>query len=203
MDEEAVRTLLAEGNIDGLVQHCTDIELDEKSSPKGVAPGNVYLVLLLAHLIQHDLSSARFLWKRIPQSVKQECPELIAAWQIGQALWKGISPRDALTAYSWNPLATALVAELKEAIVTRAFKKMTKAYATVDMDTVLRSTGMSEAECIKHATTVMQWEYDAQARAFTVKREEEGTDSKATGAATLLTDSGLAALTETVVALEA
>eukprot|EP00043_Microstomoeca_roanoka_P008058 m.77772 g.77772 ORF g.77772 m.77772 type:complete len:201 (-) comp14080_c0_seq1:376-978(-) len=168
MDEEHVRTLLAEGNVSALVDYCSHLELDEKTSPNGIASATVYLVFLSAYLIQHDLASARFLWKRIPQSVKQECPELTALWHVGQAMWKDVSAKDALTAYSWSQLMKAMIAELQEAITSEGFRKIAKIYTAVDIDTVMQMTSMSEANCIKHATSVMRWEYDTTSKFFKI-----------------------------------
>ena len=60
-----------------------------------------------------DLSRRSNLHKSRWHIVGQDCPELMAAWQIGQALWRGTSPRDALTAYSWSALTKVFVAELQ------------------------------------------------------------------------------------------
>lgn len=32
-------------------------------------------------------NSARFLWKAIPSTIKENRPELVAVWKIGQKLW--------------------------------------------------------------------------------------------------------------------
>lgn len=55
--------------------------------------------------------SARFLWKSIPQGIKESRPELVAAWKIGQCLWT----RDyagvygAVRGFEWSPLAVGII----------------------------------------------------------------------------------------------
>lgn len=53
---------------DQLVALFNDHEL---SSPKGVLSSTDYQIFLTAHLIVHDTTNAKYLWKRIPKSLKK------------------------------------------------------------------------------------------------------------------------------------
>eukprot|EP01147_Barroeca_monosierra_P007727 gene7727-9924_t len=200
MDEETVRMFVSEGNIQGLINYCVGIELDEKHSPNGVAPSEVYLVLLAAYLIEQKLRIAKYLWKRIPQTTKQACPELFAVWHIAQAMWLGNSPKEALLAYSWNGVLKVLITELTQSIVNEGFRQVSMVYTKVDVNTVIRKTGLSEADAIKHANLALDWEYDADSKMFTVVRE---VIHKAPTASSLLEAKGISSLTTTIVQLEA
>lgn len=56
-------------------------------------------------------NSAKYLWKSIPQGIKERRPELVAAWKIGQCLWtrdySGVY--DAIRSVDWSPEASELV----------------------------------------------------------------------------------------------
>jgi COP9 signalosome complex subunit 8 len=49
-------------------------------------------------------SNAKFLWKRIPSSVKSNYPELAKVWEVGKALWRRDPPSVflALQAHPWS-----------------------------------------------------------------------------------------------------
>lgn len=48
----------------------------------------VYTQLLAIYLFQNDLCNAKYLWKRIPASVKTSHPELQNVWKVGQRMWQ-------------------------------------------------------------------------------------------------------------------
>ncbi|XP_076303952.1 COP9 signalosome subunit 8 isoform X2 [Tachypleus tridentatus] len=64
-----------------------DLEKQELDSPGGIASPHVYGQLLAIYLLQNDLPNAKFLWKRIPENVKQANPEIGNVWAVGQKLW--------------------------------------------------------------------------------------------------------------------
>uniref|UniRef100_A0A0C9S0W8 Putative cop9 signalosome subunit csn8 n=1 Tax=Amblyomma americanum TaxID=6943 RepID=A0A0C9S0W8_AMBAM len=64
-----------------------DLEQQELEAADGIASPQTYGQLLAIYLLQNDLPNAKFLWKRIPQEIKQSHPELGNIWKVGQALW--------------------------------------------------------------------------------------------------------------------
>ena len=55
----------------------------------GCSPSNeVYAKLLAVYLYENELSSAKFLWKRIPEKAKNDSPDLAHIWDVGKAMWK-------------------------------------------------------------------------------------------------------------------
>ncbi|XP_064466278.1 COP9 signalosome complex subunit 8-like isoform X2 [Ornithodoros turicata] len=64
-----------------------DLEQQELEAADGVASPQVYGQLLAIYILQDDLPNAKFLWKRIPQSIKQTRSELGNIWKVGQGLW--------------------------------------------------------------------------------------------------------------------
>lgn len=57
-------------------------------------------------------NSARFLWKSIPAAIKENQPEVVAAWKVGQKLWmrdyRGVY--EAIGGFDWSQEAQSLVA---------------------------------------------------------------------------------------------
>lgn len=51
-------------------------------------PPQLYSQLLAIYLLQNDLCNAKYLWKRIPQSVKSSHAEINNIWQVGQKMWQ-------------------------------------------------------------------------------------------------------------------
>ena len=78
----------------------------------------VYARLLAVYLYEEDLCSAKFLWKRIPETVKNDGgdgEELASLWDIGRALWTRDLPAvyAAIDARQWSSNVTAIVTAIK------------------------------------------------------------------------------------------
>lgn len=56
-------------------------------------------------------NSARFLWKSIPSAIKENQPEVVAAWKIGQRLWMRdyAGVHEAIRGFDWSQQAQSLV----------------------------------------------------------------------------------------------
>ena len=59
--------------------------------------------------------NAKFLWKRIPMSVKSEHAELAKIWEVGQALWRRETPKvfSTIESYTWSDDIKSLVDAIK------------------------------------------------------------------------------------------
>jgi COP9 signalosome complex subunit 8 len=68
----------------------------------------------MIHHICHSCN-AKFLWKRIPSSVKSDHPELAKIWEVGQALWLRDTPKVFATIESntWSEDIKPLVDAIK------------------------------------------------------------------------------------------
>lgn len=63
-------------------------KLEKQELTSTIASPQLYGQLLAIHLLLNDLTSAKFLWKRIPDNLKQSNKELKLIWQVGQCLWR-------------------------------------------------------------------------------------------------------------------
>lgn len=59
--------------------------------------------------------NAKYLWKRIPQSVKGSTPELTEIWAVGQSMWKRDFPAiyKALNAVTWSDTVAEVMKQLE------------------------------------------------------------------------------------------
>lgn len=58
----------------------------------------------IIYLFIIDRNSARFLWKSIPSSIKENRPEVVAVWKIGQHLWTRnyAGVYDSIRGFNWS-----------------------------------------------------------------------------------------------------
>ncbi|KAK6935083.1 CSN8/PSMD8/EIF3K [Dillenia turbinata] len=71
-----------------------------------------YAIHLLGYMYVDDINSARFLWKSMPSVIKENNPEVLAAWKIGQRLWTRdyAGVYDAIRGFDWSQQVQDLVA---------------------------------------------------------------------------------------------
>lgn len=59
------------------------------------------------------MCNAKFLWKRIPQSVKAKSPELAQIWQVGQKMWLKDWPSVYIALnHEWSPDVSRFISAL-------------------------------------------------------------------------------------------
>eukprot|EP00850_Spirogloea_muscicola_P007684 SM000039S14514 [mRNA] locus=s39:530202:531511:- [translate_table: standard] len=129
---------------------------------------------LLGFILNRDLNSARFLWKRIPAAVKSDegsgGAELAAAWRVAQCMWRHDRPgvHAALRAFSWSPDVAPLAAAVADDYAARMFKLLSTAYSTISVANAAAFLGLSEAKTIEF-TTARSWELDSTAGMLMVR----------------------------------
>jgi len=70
-----------------LLAFCEEWELEGQSQDKAKIE-LMYCYQLLAHLMLNDTTNARYLWKRVPASLKKSSATLQACWKLATALIK-------------------------------------------------------------------------------------------------------------------
>ncbi|KAA0183336.1 hypothetical protein HAZT_HAZT004417, partial [Hyalella azteca] len=106
--------------------------------------------------------SAKFLWKRIPASVKQRCPELERLWGVGRVLFT----RDraavfvVLNSTQWGPNVAPIMAALIESYRERTLELIASAYTSIGLDDVSKLLGQ-EREAALQKTQALGWDLDA------------------------------------------
>lgn len=195
MDLSTVQAALSAKSYPDLAALCDELFLQVSS--QGAATDDwPYAVHLLAHLYLNDLNSARFLWKTVPQAVKDAHPELAAVWKIGQCLWNRDYPGVYSTAqgFEWSPEIAHFVAGFLESYRKRIFELLTSAYSTISVADVAHFMGMGEEDATNYAVQ-NGWSLDAATKMLTVRKQKVQTNQK-------LDASKLQRLTECVFHLE-
>eukprot|EP01103_Thecamoeba_quadrilineata_P008209 TRINITY_DN17976_c0_g1_i1.p1 TRINITY_DN17976_c0_g1~~TRINITY_DN17976_c0_g1_i1.p1 ORF type:complete len:206 (-),score=28.15 TRINITY_DN17976_c0_g1_i1:109-693(-) len=152
--EREIISLIPQHNFKRIAEICEEYELESRSVP-------FYGVHLIVYLIQNNSINARFLWKRIPNEVKQSEPELAAIWKIGTHMWTRNYSEvyKSFVRYQWSHLHTPLIAALAEAFRNRTLQLISNAYSTISVVSAAELFGLSNEEAIKIAQA-NHWEYD-------------------------------------------
>ncbi|XP_072970577.1 COP9 signalosome complex subunit 8 [Typha angustifolia] len=196
MDLSQIHDAIASKAFPQLADICDELLLQVDARGAASPEQWPYTIHLLAHLYANDLNSARFLWKSVPQPIKESRPELVAAWRIGQCLWN----RDyagvygAIRGFDWSPEVAGLVAAFSESYTKRMFQLLTSAYSTIGVVDVAHFIGMSEEDATKYALQ-QGWSLDSSSQMLTVIKPKIVTEQK-------LDSSKLQRLTEFVFHLE-
>ncbi|XP_023531250.1 COP9 signalosome complex subunit 8-like [Cucurbita pepo subsp. pepo] len=155
-----------------------------------------YTIHFLGYLYVDDINSARFLWKAIPSTIKENRPELVAVWKIGQKLWirdhGGVY--EAIDGFDWCQEVRGLLAAFSDLYRKRMFQLLVSAYSTISIHDTAHFLGMNEEEA-KNYVTPQGWIVDVASQMFTVKKQQIVTEQK-------LDSSKLQRLTEYVFHLE-
>lgn len=123
-------------NYKTLLVELEQLEIDDE------ATAQTYSQLLALYLYENEMCYAKFLWKRIPKTLKNNCPELISIWNVGQKMWKqdwsGVY--EALS-IKWSKTVSEIMDSLKERIKERALNLISEAYSSLNFDALSKMTG--------------------------------------------------------------
>ncbi|CAL1535376.1 unnamed protein product [Lymnaea stagnalis] len=149
-----------------------DLERQELEFGATPSPPTVYSQLLAIYLLQNDLCNAKFLWKRIPYSVKQSTSELSTIWQVAQKMWiKDYSAIYEALRKEWSEEVKSIMAAVEESVRTRALRLVRLAYSSINADEFATFVGMPAERAIQ-AAIEEGWEVDQNTRIIIPKRLE-------------------------------
>ncbi|GFR86691.1 COP9 signalosome complex subunit 8 [Elysia marginata] len=185
-----------------------DLEKQELENGNSPCTASQYSQLLALYLVQCDLCNAKFLWKRIPQNIKQGCPELSNIWSVGQKMWLKdyTGTYDALQK-DWSDDVKGIMASLqvnaslffsplaKDSVRERALRLVRLAYSSIAADDFATFVGMPVDKAIQAAQTE-GWEVDLENRIITPQKLE------ALPAPTIMSEQHLSVLTDYVTFME-
>ncbi|KAF0301746.1 COP9 signalosome complex subunit 8 [Amphibalanus amphitrite] len=121
-----------------------ELEKEELSAPDGVAPSEVYSKLMACYLLENDLCSAKFLWKRAPASAKETDGPLGRLWSVGQKLWtKDFPATYSVLRGEWPDYLQKAVSELEGVIRERVLTLVSRAYTSITLTDLAAFAGVS------------------------------------------------------------
>ncbi|XP_078172648.1 COP9 signalosome, subunit CSN8 [Carex rostrata] len=180
MDLSQLHDALSSQSFDKIADICDELILQVASTGVAYHEEWPYTIHLLGHLYIHDLNSARFLWKSVPQGIKETRPELVAAWKIGQCLWTKdyAGVYNAVRGFDWSPEASGIIASFLENYTRKMFDLLTFAYSTITVSDAAHFMGMSEEDATKYAVE-HGWSLDAPTKMLTAVKPKIATEQKA------------------------
>ncbi|XP_052813430.1 COP9 signalosome complex subunit 8-like [Mya arenaria] len=153
-----------------------DLETQELEAANGIPSTEVYGRLLCCYLLHNDLCNAKFLWKRIPQSVKTATPELSNIWAVGQKIWQREFPGIYETLQKeWTDPYKDLLAAVLEATRKRAFNLVANAYSYIGVDDFSVIVGLPVNDAVKAAQD-RGWTADQNSRLVMPSKPVPDTD---------------------------
>ena len=120
----------------------------------------IYLALLLA---QSDLCSARYLWRRIPDKMKESSTELSSLWSIGQSLWKRdyIAAFASMLNYSWSfSYNELLLSAIERKTRNSQLNLFGKSHLSIGINELSAELNMAEAELLSTLSS-LGWKFDS------------------------------------------
>ncbi|XVF51851.1 hypothetical protein PTKIN_Ptkin04bG0217100 [Pterospermum kingtungense] len=172
MDFSVLNEALASKSFDKIADTCDNLML--QVSAEGVAFRDEwpFAIHLLGHIYVDDINSARFLWKSIPQAIKESQPELVAAWKIGQKLWTRdcAGVYEAIRGFDWTPETQVVVTAFSELYTKRMFELLLSAYSTISIQDAAQFLGMSEEDATNYVLR-HGWTVDPASQMLTVKKQ--------------------------------
>ncbi|TXG53897.1 hypothetical protein EZV62_019153 [Acer yangbiense] len=196
MDFSPLTDAMASKSYDKIADICDQLMLQVAADGVAFEDEWPYAIHLLGHLYVNDINSARFLWKSIPSAIKENQPQVVAAWKIGQRLWTRdhAGVYEAIRGFEWSQEAQPLVAAFSEIYTKRMFQLLLSAYSTISIEDTALFLGMNEDDA-KNYVQQQGWLEDPASRMLTVKKQPIVTEQK-------LDPSKLQRLTEYVFHLE-
>uniref|UniRef100_UPI00358E180E COP9 signalosome complex subunit 8 isoform X1 n=1 Tax=Myxine glutinosa TaxID=7769 RepID=UPI00358E180E len=190
--------VMAEANSPNFTKLLEQCESQELEAPGGIATPQVYGQLLALYLLNNDVNNARYLWKKIPQSIKtypqvvqtvawvfqaaalemhanwsQGNPELGAVWSIGQRMCQRDFPGvySTVGSYTWSDALQPILHALREATQKRALSLVAQAYTSISIEDLADFLGLPGTEAMQ-AVTEHGWQADTNTRMVIPKKPE-------------------------------
>lgn len=196
MDLTELKEAIESKQYDKIADICDELQLQLAAQGIKEPEGWPYCIHLLGHIYTQDINSARFLWKRLPSSVKESQPEVVAVWKIGQCMWTHdyAGVHGALHSFNWSPEVQQIITALSDSYTKRAFELLLAAYSTISVADTAQFLGMSKEDALAY-TLQRGWTLDSASQMLTVKKMPAVVDQR-------LHSSTLQNLTEYVFHLE-
>lgn len=165
-------------NYANLVPPLEQQELQSSLTDDGHASPLIYSQLLALYLLLNDLTNAQLLWKRIPDSVKESSPEIVAIWDVGMVLIKRELPDvyAAVDFVEWAPHLKNIMACIKESTRQRVETLIAKAYTSIELKEVAHYFGLTPEETVEQVHK-LGWSLDPTGQYVMPKHNGDGSST--------------------------
>ena len=150
------------------------LEQEELTHSNG-APLDLYKKLLMLYLMEFDLINAKFLWKRIPDSLKTD-DELTTVWKIGQHLWKRefTEAYSIISSYQWSDSHKESSQKLYSILQKRMMELVENAYSIIKFDALSKLLGINDETKMLEMANRKQWDIDHDNKLVKIKKPLNG-----------------------------
>ncbi|KAH9325820.1 hypothetical protein KI387_005998, partial [Taxus chinensis] len=150
MELPELRQAILSNHFHKIADICDELELQLAAQGIKDPEGWPYSIHLLGHIYMQDMNSARFLWRRMPSSVKEMLPEVVAIWKIGQCMWTHdhAGVHGALRGFNWSLEVQHIITALADNYTKKVFELLEAAYSTIRVADTAQFLGITEADAI-------------------------------------------------------
>ncbi|XP_053212114.1 COP9 signalosome complex subunit 8-like [Panonychus citri] len=121
-----------------------------------------YEKLLVIYLAQNDLINAKFLWKRIPVTIKEKSDCLKLIWEVGKCLmtndFAGVYGK--IDGQTWPIHVSPIMEQLRKDHQSRLIQLISKGYTKISLEDVIKTTGCSSQEEMIKLGQSVGWKTD-------------------------------------------
>mmetsp|Transcript_15113 Transcript_15113/g.20857 ORF Transcript_15113/g.20857 Transcript_15113/m.20857 type:complete len:203 (+) Transcript_15113:236-844(+) len=130
-----------------------------------------YALHMFGYLINKDLESARFLWKRTPKSAIESNPEIKMVWRITQCLFLQDYQLlyEALRLHPWSKLCATTAAFFLAKFESDTVTLLTSVYTTVSLADAAKFIGRPAGDAAEFFKN-LGWQLDATSMMLTVQK---------------------------------
>ncbi|XP_055869888.1 COP9 signalosome complex subunit 8-like [Biomphalaria glabrata] len=138
----------------------SDLERQELEFGASPASPLLYCQLLAVYVLQNDLCNAKFLWKRIPLGIKQNCPELVLIWHVVQKMWlKDYAGTYEALQKEWSDDVKNIMLAVEDSVRARALRLVQLAYSNIHANEFATFVGMNVDKAVQAAADA-GWQVD-------------------------------------------
>jgi len=144
-------------SVEELGEICRKLEQQElEAQLSGGRPGkDLFPELLAGYIGMSRLPEAKFLWKRIPDTVKQETKELGKIWDVGKSIWTRDNPKVFQNLQSeWSEPVQPLMEFIGKKYREDMIKLVSMAYSSIRLADLCGYLGLDHQETVKLAQSL-------------------------------------------------
>uniref|UniRef100_A0A2C9L716 CSN8/PSMD8/EIF3K domain-containing protein n=1 Tax=Biomphalaria glabrata TaxID=6526 RepID=A0A2C9L716_BIOGL len=94
--------------------------------------------------------NAKFLWKRIPLGIKQNCPELVLIWHVVQKMWlKDYAGTYEALQKEWSDDVKNIMLAVEDSVRARALRLVQLAYSNIHANEFATFVGMNVDKAVQ------------------------------------------------------
>lgn len=151
------------------------LEGQELESAGSQTSPQVYGQLLAIYLLFNDLTSAKFLWKRIPDRIKAANGELSTIWAVGKLMWARNYAEIYRTIDSipiWPNHLKNIMKLITQSTRKRVIELISKAYSSISLANASQLLALDKDETLSLAGT-LNWQYESDSGFLTINQHQQ------------------------------